>query len=314
MKTNFDLFIRHKENPIITTEDLPKELRANTVFNPGVGVLDNGKTVLLLRVEKRRDLSVLVPAFSDDGINNWKIGKTVFQGEDGEGFEDPRLIYVAKLKTWVIVYTKHCKYGPKVAIATTEDFKSFNSIGDILPSNNKDAALFPEPINGSWWMLHRAADGANNQRIWICKAPEGETIDSLKYWGDHTVLIGSDGGNQWDGKNIGLSAPPLRTDVGWLMLYHGVRKTSAGPLYRLGLALLDLNNPTKVTHRGEEYIMTPFERYEKIGDVGGAIFPCGWLLDNEIVKLYYGAADTSVCYAKAPLEVLLDFVLKCPVG
>ena len=111
-----------------------------------------------------------------------------------------------------------------------------------------------------------------------------------------------------------MSAQPLETPDGWLILYHGVRVTAAGAIYRLGLALLDLENPFKVLRRSDEWIFGPQESYEKEGDVGGAVFPCGWILDRETgkVRMYYGAADTCIALATANLNDLLEYIKSCP--
>jgi predicted GH43/DUF377 family glycosyl hydrolase len=130
----------------------------------------------------------------------------------------------------------------------------------------------------------------------------------LKHWGDHQILLHARQGGWWDAHKIGLGPPPLRTDRGWLLLYHGVRTTAAGSLYRLGLALLDLQDPTRVLRRSSEWVFGPREPYERTGDVGGVVFPCGWIVDGDIVRLYYGAADTCIGLATASVSALLDWL------
>ena len=100
----------------------------------------------------------------------------------------------------------------------------------------------------------------------------------------------------------------METEEGWLILYHGVRTTGAGVIYRLGLALVDRDDPTRVLGRCDDWIMGPRERYEMIGDVGNVVFPCGWTLVDGQVRLYYGGADTVMALATAPLDRLLDKV------
>jgi predicted GH43/DUF377 family glycosyl hydrolase len=121
-------------------------------------------------------------------------------------------------------------------------------------------------------------------------------------------LLAARQGGWWDANKIGLSPPPLLCDRGWLMLYHGVRTTIAGGIYRLGLALLDRHDPRIVLQRADEWLFTPSEDYEREGDVDEVVFPCGWLLDGDEVRLYYGAADTCLAMATAPLSDLLAWL------
>jgi len=165
-----ELFKRFEGNPILTKMDFPDDWfkrhgwTPHTVFNAGVGDRD-GLTLLFVRVEDRQGISRLVCFCSEDGRTNWEIDEdTIFTGEEGEegyGVEDPRLTWIDTLREWAIVYTHYSIYGPLVSIATTESFKRFNYLGNVLPPENKDAALFPEPINGYWWLIHRPESGVN---------------------------------------------------------------------------------------------------------------------------------------------------------
>ena len=125
-----------------------------------------------------------------------------------------------------------------------------------MPPEDKDAALFPVRFNGRWAMLHRPMPAAASvgAHIWLSWSPD------LKHWGDHHILLRARRGGWWDANKIGLSPPPLRTDEGWLLLYHGVRMTASGAIYRLGLALLDLDDPTKVIYRSDEWVFEPEAR------------------------------------------------------
>jgi predicted GH43/DUF377 family glycosyl hydrolase len=122
-------------------------------------------------------------------------------------------------------------------------------------------------------------------------------------------------GAWWDANKIGLGPPPLETEEGWLILYHGVKQTAAGSIYRLGLALLDLEDPGRLISRSNSWVFAPEEPYERIGDVGNVVFSCGWILDGKgNVRIYYGASDTSTCLATANLEDLLSFVKRRSVS
>jgi predicted GH43/DUF377 family glycosyl hydrolase len=174
-----------------------------------------------------------------------------------------------------------------------------------MPPEDKDAALFPVRFNGRWVMFHRPV-AKTSADIWISFSPD------LKHWGDHKEVIRARSGGWWDANKIGLSAPPLQTPEGWLILYHGVRTTASGSIYRLGLALLDLEQPTVVIRRSEEWVFGPKARYEREGDVDDVVFPCGWTTKGKKIFMYYGAADSCIALATANVDELIEFVLKCP--
>jgi predicted GH43/DUF377 family glycosyl hydrolase len=178
-----------------------------------------------------------------------------------------------------------------------------------MPPDDKDAALFPHKIDNRWALLHRPAPQADARgrigaHIWLSWSPD------LRHWGDHTVLVHARQGGWWDANKIGLGPPPMLTAYGWLILYHGVRETSSGAIYRLGLAMLDRDDPGSLLVRSNEWIFGPEVEYERIGDVPDVVFPCGWIFDddNRDVRLYYGAADTSVCVATAKLDEIISFL------
>lgn len=305
-----EIFHRYPYNPILMAKDWPYPV--NVVLNPAATMF-NGKVLLLARVEDRRGFSHLTKAISDDGISNWIIDKNPtlspnpVNPEEAWGIEDPRITYINELKKYAITYTAYSECGPAVSLAFTDDFVNFERMGPIIPPEDKDATLFPRRFGKRWVLIHRpSAHGAN---IWV------SCSENLKYWGDHKVLINSRGGSWWDGSKVGISTQPLETPKGWLVLYHGVRETASGSLYRLGFALLDLDNPLKVLHRSDEWVFGPQEYYEKEGDVRDVVFPCGWVLnpDNNKIKMYYGAADTCIALATASLDDILAYIETCPV-
>jgi predicted GH43/DUF377 family glycosyl hydrolase len=306
------LFKRHPQNPILTAGHWPYQ--ANSVFNPAACKVD-GKTLLLVRVEDHRGLSHLTAARSDDGVGGWIVDPepTLLPTPDTHpeemwGLEDPRITWLEERKRWVIAYTAYSAAGPLVSLAETTDFRKFTRLGPVMPPEDKDAALFPVRFDNRWAMLHRpvATFASTGAHIWLSFSPD------LKHWGDHHVLIPARVGGWWDARKIGLSPPPLETPDGWLLLYHGVRFTAGGARYRLGLALLDREDPRKVLRRSEEWIMGPSEPYEVEGDVPGVVFPCGWILEGDTILMYYGCADTSIGLATAKVSDLLDYVRKCP--
>ena len=143
--------------------------------------------------------------------------------------------------------------------------------------------------------------------MWLSFSPD------LKHWGDHRILVKARGA-YWDCHRVGLACQPIEVPQGWLIFYHGVRVTAAGSIYRLGLTLLDINEPWKVLRRSDEWILGPSASYEQIGDVGYVVFPCGATVDQEKgnLNLYYGAADTAVAAATAKLDDVIDYIMSCP--
>lgn len=313
MKNNHfkELFRRHENNPILTAAQWP--YRANSVFNAGATRLQNGETLLLVRVEDRRGISHLTAARSTDGITDWRIDPQPTLLPDPENFpeevwgiEDPRITWIEELKRYMIAYTSYSTSGPLVSLAMTNDFREFERKGVVMPPEDKDAALFPRRFDGRWALIHRPVSNfpASKANIWISYS------NDLKHWGDSTVMLEARRGAWWDANKIGLSPPPIETPEGWLIIYHGVRITPAGCIYRLGLALLDLDNPAQVIRRGDEWVMGPAEPYERSGDVGDVVFPCGWTHNAETgdLRLYYGAADSSIALATGNTNELLDWL------
>lgn len=306
------LFRREAGNPILTADDLP--YGANSVLNPGAARLSD-ETVLLLRVEDLRGISHLHVARSHDGVSGWRFDPepllrpdTLRHPEEIWGCEDPRLTWLPEREEWAIAYTAYSRRGPLVSLALTRDFREVRRLGPAMPPEDKDAALFPRRFGGRWAMLHRPSPLRGGSHMWLSFSPD------LRHWGDHTLVLEARDGAWWDAGKIGLGPPPLETPEGWLVLYHGVHLTAAGAIYRAGLALLDLDDPTIVLHRGEEWVFGPRESYEVTGDVQQVVFPTGWILDplGDELLLYYGAADTVIAVARASLAEVLERVSDTP--
>jgi predicted GH43/DUF377 family glycosyl hydrolase len=311
--TSDSLFTRCPANPIMTAAALPYP--AHSVFNPAAARV-NGETVLLLRVEDRRGISHLTVARSTNGTDSWATdAQPSFRPaperhpEEVWGVEDPRLTFVPELGVWIVAYTAFSRRGPLISLAQTSDFSSFRRLGPALPPEDKDAALFPRRFGGRFALIHRPTPLRGGAHIWVSYSPD------LHYWGDHHLLLEAREGAWWDAGKIGLGPPPLETPEGWLLMYHGVRHTAAGAIYRVGLALLDLEDPRVVLHRSDEWVFGPRESYELAGDIEQVVFPCGWILDEPTgrIDLYYGAADTTVALATAQLRDLLDYLRSSPV-
>jgi predicted GH43/DUF377 family glycosyl hydrolase len=303
-----ELFRRHKLNPILTATDWPYPI--NSVFNAGATLLPDGTTLLLCRAEDRRGHSHLTVARSANGVDGWEIDPKPTMPADPEnypeelwGIEDPRITFVPEMNRYAIAYTAYTHDGPGVALALTEDFQHFERIGLIMAPEDKDAALLPHRIGGHWALIHRPV-GGSRANMWISYSPD------LRHWGSHKVMLEARRGAWWDANKIGLSPPPIETERGWLVIYHGVRVTAAGAIYRLGLALFDLRTPERLLKRGDDWVFGPEERYEQRGDVDNVVFPCGYtvLPDGDTLHLYYGAADSSIALAVGSVSAMLEWL------
>jgi predicted GH43/DUF377 family glycosyl hydrolase len=308
-----ELFTRHSANPILSATDWPYAV--NVVFNPGAAQVGD-TTVVIARVEDLRGISHLAVARSRNGFDGWVVDPqallTPEPGVESElwGFEDPRVVFVPELGSWAITCTAYGPAGPAVYLATTEDFHEVVRRGIIRHPEDKNAALLPHRIDGKWVLLHRPKTefGGGRGEILISRSAD------LESWSAPEQVMRPRDGAWWDSSRIGIGPPPIETEHGWLLIYHGVKEMVGGAIYRVGLALLDRDEPTTVLHRLPEWILGPDALYERTGDVANAVFPCGAIHDPEtdVVRLYYGAADTSICVATARLGDLLDAVLAAP--
>ena len=310
-----ELFERHPGNPILTSSDWPYPV--NAVFNPAAALVD-GETVLLARVEDLRGISHLTVARSANGLDGWHVDAEPLlepdAGVESEqwGFEDPRVVWLPELERWAITCTAYGPPGPAVYLATTTDFRSVERRGVTMPAEDKNAALLPERVDGKWILFHRPSVGAvvgSGGEIVLSRSAD------LVSWSLPEQVLAPRSGAWWDSRRIGIGPPPMRTEHGWLILYHGVKDTIAGGIYRIGIALSSLEEPAHVTHRLPEWVLGPSADYERMGDVGNAVFPCGALHDatSGTLRLYYGAADTSIAVATARLDDLLAAVLAAPL-
>lgn len=302
------LFTRHGENPILSRHDWPYPV--NSVFNAGAALMPDGETLLLCRVEDRRGLSHLCVARSANGVDGWRIDATPTlpanpreYPEEIWGIEDPRITYVPELAQYGVAYTSFARGGPGVSLALTKDFRTFERYGVIMSPEDKDAALLPRKIGGYWALIHRPMTtlGAH---MWISYSPD------LRHWGGHKVMLEARRGGWWDANKIGLCSPPIETPEGWLVLYHGVRQTASGSLYRIGLALFDLEDPAVCVKRGDSWVFGPEAPYERGGDVKDVVFPCGQTIgaDGDTIHLYYGAGDSCIALATGSIRELLAWL------
>ncbi|MBF0196145.1 MAG: glycoside hydrolase family 130 protein [Planctomycetes bacterium] len=259
---------------------------------------ENGKEILRVLTS----ISHLRVARSKDG-RNFEIEKTpaLYPSNKYEefGIEDPRITYIEDDGYYYFNYSACASLGVTTHLARTKDWNEYERLGVIFTPDNKDVCIFPRKINGKYYAMNRPASAEYRRReIWLSESPD------LVSWGNHKQLMEVNS-NDWDGGRIGCSAVPFETPEGWVEIYHAADQDDR---YCLGVALLDLNDPTKVIAKGKAPLMEPETDYEKYGFYGNVIFNCGVLCEDGIVKIYYGAADTCMAYAEVSLDELLKFV------
>lgn len=213
------------------------------------------------------------------------------------GIEDVRVTQLED--TYYLTYTAVSENGVGVGLRTTKNWKNFESKGMIFPPHNKDCAIFEELINGKFYALHRpSSPEIGGNYIWLAESPDGI------HWGNHKCIIKTRHG-LWDSARVGAGAAPIRTDKGWLEIYHGA---NADHQYCLGAFLMDLEDPSKIIARTVEPIMVPTENYELNGFFGYVVFTNGHVVDGDRLTLYYGAADEFVCSAHFSINEILSYL------
>jgi beta-1,4-mannooligosaccharide/beta-1,4-mannosyl-N-acetylglucosamine phosphorylase len=308
---------RYEQNPILTYKDVP--YNAALTFNAGVAKY-NGKYVMVFRNDygdfnaQRLDGTNIGVAFSDDGIK-WEVRNRpcfIMKDEDIKRAYDPRLTVIdGKCYMCFAIDTQHGICG---GIAVTEDFEKFDILSVSVP-DNRNMVLFPERINDRFIRLERPFSyNSKGLDMWISRSPD------LHYWGDSKLLLDVARVSYATDK-IGPAAPPIKTNKGWLTLFHAVDidesrgKNGWEPTwkkrYTAGIMLLDLNDPYKIVGMCEEPLIVPDAIYEKDGGYrNNVIFPGGMILEESgEVKIYYGAADTVECLATADVNDLIRLCL-----
>jgi len=306
------IFNKADQNPILSAHDWP--VPVNAVFNAGA-CQDGADTVLLCRVEDSYGFSHLWVARSTSGVSGWRIEpEPLLSGSSDQihqmwGFEDARIVQAEGVANWFVTCTAYGPPGPAVYFFTT-DFKTVFE-QRVVMEQNKNAAVLPRRINGYWYMLHRPTSGQTKSGTLI----EVSKSQDLHAWEPPQLVMSTREGAWWDSVRLGIGPPPIETEHGWLLLYHGARTTVSGAIYRVGAAMLAKDDPSQVTHRTPSWLLTPSEPYERIGDVGNVVFPCGAVhdADADTLRLYYGAADTCMALATGRMSQLVDYVMGCPV-
>ncbi len=297
-KRHRDVIRRSLQNPIISPPDLP--FRCADIWNAGVTRFA-GQYLMLITVESLSGQHRIYKAVSNDG-REFTVEPAPFMtpSEDPPyrihecmGVRDPRITPIDN--EYYITYVAEGEHGLRVGLGRTKDFDEVVRLGYPSQVDVKSGALFPRKIDGRYALLKRPHAGSS---IWISYSKD------LKFWGDEKVVMTPRRG-YWDSMRIGAAAPPIEIDEGWLLIYYGEKGTTAGPLVRLGAALLERENPSVVVARSNIPILAPRERYERIGNVPNVVFSCGAFIDDGQVILCYGASDSCICLGSAPLDEVL---------
>jgi len=325
---------RHPENPVLTPNP-DRDWESGAVFNCGVTLGSDGRVYMLYRAVgggyiRRSDgpgyanyVSSIGLAVSEDGVHFERHPEPVIRPdspEDRWGCEDPRItrLDVAGRPTWWVTFTALSEpafsaQGERVGLASTHDFRTFAKHGVLIPdAEDKDAVIFPELVNGRVVVLHRIAPDI---QIAILPGPEALVNPDPAFWHQHLAHIDAHTLMRpefpWEVRKIGVGPPPIKTDLGWLLIYHGVDKDN---VYRAGIALLDLNDPRHVLARLSEPILEPEMPYEREGDIPNVVFPTGAVVREDMLYVYYGAADKVCALATAPLADIIDVLARMAVG
>ncbi len=300
------LLNRYPHNPILTKDDVPYPVA--TVHNAGVTKFDD-RYIMIFRSHKFSGRSILGLADSDDGYH-FKVHdqpfmvpatEGIFKEYEEYGVEDPRIVLVDD--EYLITYSAYSRHGVRIGLAKTKDFKTVERFSLITEADYRNVVIFPEKFNGLYARLDRPHSEISPWAIWISYSPD------LKYWGE-SKLIMNPLTYHWDEMKIGPGAPPIKTPRGWLNIYHGVFPTMDGSVYRLGVALHDLDDPSNIIAVGDEWILQPEEVYEITGYVHNVVFTCGAVPEEDgSVKIYWGGADKVMCVGTASMEELVDHCL-----
>jgi predicted GH43/DUF377 family glycosyl hydrolase len=301
------LINRYQNNPILTKDDVPYPVA--TVHNAGV-IKHEGKYIMIFRSHKLNGRSILGKAESEDGYH-FKVhdkpfmipaATGIFKEYEAFGLEDPRIVFMNG--EYLITYSAYSRHGVRIGLAKTKDFKTVERFSLITESDYRNVVIFPEKFHGLYARLDRPHSDISPWSIWISYSPD------LKYWGE-SKLIMNPLKYHWDEMKIGPGAPPIKTSRGWISIYHGVFSTMDGSVYRLGVVLHDLKDPSKIIAVGDEWILQPDEIYAIPGYVHNVVFTCGAIPeDDERVKIYWGGADKVMCVGTARLDDLVEHCVK----
>ncbi len=283
---------RYDGNPIITRDDL---FEANSIFNSAV-VPYKGGFAGVFRVDTISRDHTIVVGFSDDAIR-WRLEeKVIFRGYD------PRLCEIDG--TYYLTWVNLTPHGTTIGVAYTKDFINWTQLEDACYPVARNGVLFPRKINGEYVLLIRPCDRGHTPYgdIFLQQSPD------LTYWGKYRFVMKPE--KIWESTKVGAGPTPIETDEGWLLFYHGVLTSCNGFTYAMGAAILDRDEPWKVLHRADSFLLAPHRNYELVGDVPNVVFPCAALADAGTgrIAIYYGGADTVVALAFTTVDETVNFI------
>jgi predicted GH43/DUF377 family glycosyl hydrolase len=300
------LVTRYEHNPILTKDDIPYAVE--TVHNAGVTKF-NGRYIMLFRSHLDTGRSIIGIAESDNGFDfksrpgPFMVPSTepLFSEYEAFGVEDPRI--TALEGAYYITYSAYSPHGVRIGLAKTTDFESVERVAFITQADYRNTVIFPEKIGGRYVKMDRPHSDISPWAIWISFSPD------LRHWGESQLII-KPVKYHWDEMKIGPGAVPIRTDKGWLNIYHGVFPTMDGCVYRLGVALHDLEDPAKILGVGDRWILQPEDPWEVVGYVHNVVFTCAAVPEEDgTVKLYWGGADKVMCAGTAIIDELVQLCL-----
>lgn len=300
---------RYESNPILTRGDVPYPV--STVHNAGV-VKHNKRYIMLFRSHLHNGRSIIGRAESDDGFNFEVHPESFLTPASGGVFAEYEAYGVEDLRIcpfedhYLLCYSAYSKHGVRIGLAKTEDFEKVERVALITEADMRNVVIFPEKIDGQYVRLDRPHTKIQPWSIWISFSPD------LIHWGKSKMII-KPLQYHWDEMKVGPGAPPVKTEKGWLNIYHGVFETMAGAVYRLGAALHDLNNPEVVTGIADSWILQPEDPWEVSGYVPNVVFTCGAVPEPDgSIKIYWGGADTVMCVGTAQIDELVDLCINHP--
>ena len=306
MNTKNPIVTRYDKNPILTIEDVPYPVA--TIHNAGV-VKHNGSYIMLFRSHQYNGRSIIGRADSDDGFSFTvhrkpfltPATKGIFAEYEEFGIEDMRICPVEDY--YLLTYSAYSPHGVRIALARTIDFEKVERIALITEADLRNVVIFPVKFNDRYVRLDRPHSEISPWSIWISYSPD------LIHWVDSRVIV-KPVPYHWDEMKIGPGAPPFKTKEGWLHIFHGVFETMSGVVYRLGVALHDLNDPAKIIGVSDQWILQTEDTWEITGYVTNVVFTCGAVPEDDgTVKIYWGGADMVMCTGTAKIKDLVQLCL-----
>ncbi len=294
---------RFRNNPILQPKDIPYPVA--TVHNAGVTKFKD-KYIMLFRSHKHNGRCILGVAESTNGYDftprpePFMVASAdgVFAEYEAFGVEDPRICYLDG--EYLITYSAYSKHGVRIGLAKTTDWESVERVALISQADMRNVVIFPQKFNGLYARLDRPHSEISKWSMWISYSPD------LVHWGQSTMLM-KPLVYHWDEMKIGPGATPIRTRWGWLNIFHGVYPTMDGSVYRLGVALHHLDDPSRILGVSDRWILEPEDVWEVTGYVHNVVFTCGAVEEDDgTVKIYWGGADKVMCVGTAVIDELVD--------